>query len=200
MKLCKTCKTEKSVECFSRNKRMTDGLQRDCKQCCKAYKAKYYEANAEKVKAKVKEYRIENPELVKASKSSWQKRNLTKVVQKVSEWRDANPDKVFEHRKTWRQNNKEKIANYAMARRVKLRENGVFEISEKELLKLYSSPCFYCGKIAKIELDHVIPVSKGGTHSIGNLVPACKSCNMSKTDNFLVVWKMKMKGMQIGNH
>jgi 5-methylcytosine-specific restriction endonuclease McrA len=46
-----------------------------------------------------------------------------------------------------------------------------------------ASRCWYCGVLlAKEEstLDHVIPRSAGGRTRLGNLVLACKSCNMRK--------------------
>lgn len=39
--------------------------------------------------------------------------------------------------------------------------------------------CVYCGAKAD-SVDHVIPLSKGGTHNIDNLVPCCMSCNRKK--------------------
>lgn len=49
--------------------------------------------------------------------------------------------------------------------------------------------CVYCGATRdtdKIEVDHVIPVSAGGTDDIGNLVAACFSCNRGKRDKMLL--------------
>lgn len=43
--------------------------------------------------------------------------------------------------------------------------------------------CVYCGAdamSAELHIDHVIPVCKGGTNDIGNLVVACKECNIGK--------------------
>lgn len=43
------------------------------------------------------------------------------------------------------------------------------------------SQCQYCGEFTDDgELDHVIPLSRGGTDAIDNLVWACKQCNRSK--------------------
>lgn len=42
-------------------------------------------------------------------------------------------------------------------------------------------PCRYCGRPAT-QVDHVVPVSKGGTHALSNLVPCCARCNRSKSD------------------
>lgn len=43
--------------------------------------------------------------------------------------------------------------------------------------------CVYCGIGLGLEnatLDHVIPLSRGGSHHPGNLVAACQSCNQRK--------------------
>ena len=86
---------------------------------------------------------------------------------------------------------------YANVRRLRKLSNGVFNISIKELKRLYSSPCIYCGSNNSIQADHVIPISKGGVHSIGNLVPACSRCNQSKSNKFLSQWKRDNKNVFI---
>jgi hypothetical protein len=48
--------------------------------------------------------------------------------------------------------------------------------------------CAYCDSTEKLEWDHLIPKSKGGSDSIENLVLACKSCNLSKSDKHIVDW------------
>jgi 5-methylcytosine-specific restriction endonuclease McrA len=43
--------------------------------------------------------------------------------------------------------------------------------------------CFYCGKELvgrNATRDHFIPLSKGGSDSISNIVPACRRCNCKK--------------------
>jgi len=44
--------------------------------------------------------------------------------------------------------------------------------------------CHYCGKKfppEKLTMDHVVPISRGGKSTKGNVVPACKECNNRKT-------------------
>jgi nucleoside 2-deoxyribosyltransferase len=49
--------------------------------------------------------------------------------------------------------------------------------------------CWYCKRPTNpyddFEVDHVMPVSKGGANRIDNLVPCCKACNASKRDTIL---------------
>lgn len=49
--------------------------------------------------------------------------------------------------------------------------------------------CTYCGVVGgKLECDHVVPVSKGGTNELSNLTTSCRSCNRSKKDKLLSEW------------
>ena len=74
------------------------------------------------------------------------------------------------------------------------RKAGIFAISGKDWRRLCSrhrEACFYCDAHEPLTMDHVIPLSKGGRHSIGNIIPACLSCNSSKSDSFLAAWRLK---------
>jgi 5-methylcytosine-specific restriction endonuclease McrA len=52
------------------------------------------------------------------------------------------------------------------------------------LLEKYSYKCVYCGKKnIKLEMDHVVPKSKGGSNRVSNFVIACHSCNQKKGDS-----------------
>jgi 5-methylcytosine-specific restriction endonuclease McrA len=91
---------------------------------------------------------------------------------------------------SWRSRNPRKPALYMQRRRAKKNQNGIFEISNLELKRLYESPCAQCGNKQEITIDHIIPISRGGRHAIGNLQPLCKHCNSSKKDKLMVEWKV----------
>lgn len=40
--------------------------------------------------------------------------------------------------------------------------------------------CVYCGRADDLTLDHVVPLSRGGSNEPDNLATACRSCNSSK--------------------
>lgn len=57
-----------------------------------------------------------------------------------------------------------------------------------EVFKRDDFRCQYCGAVAPdviLEVDHIKPVSKGGTNDILNLVTACRDCNRGKRDKVL---------------
>lgn len=56
----------------------------------------------------------------------------------------------------------------------------------EELIFLYGGCCAYCEQPTKsLTQDHIVPLSKGGTHTADNIVPACLSCNSSKGNRSL---------------
>ncbi len=69
---------------------------------------------------------------------------------------------------------------------------GVFEVSGKSWsreVRRHGGLCFYCGNPGAT-MDHILPISRGGTHSIGNLVPACAGCNSSKRHRTIMEWRL----------
>lgn len=48
--------------------------------------------------------------------------------------------------------------------------------------------CVYCGSKEKLEIDHIVPASKGGATSPKNLVVACEHCNGSKSDKHIPIF------------
>lgn len=54
---------------------------------------------------------------------------------------------------------------------------------QRTVFKRDNYTCVYCGKIGgKLEVDHVIPFSKGGGDDLSNLVTSCRHCNRQKHD------------------
>ena len=62
----------------------------------------------------------------------------------------------------------------------------------KSLHEFTAKSCIYCGKNSE-SIDHVLPRSKGGLSITENCVPACLSCNGSKTDNDAFNWYRKQR-------
>jgi hypothetical protein len=43
--------------------------------------------------------------------------------------------------------------------------------------------CARCGSREKLEYDHIVPISKGGSNTTRNIELLCESCNRSKSNN-----------------
>lgn len=86
-------------------------------------------------------------------------------------------------------------------RRMRIKEvkAGVYSFADlKARLQEFDCSCAYCGikdtgEKRFMQMDHVVPISKGGQDDMSNLVPACIHCNASKNDSFLEFWYPKKK-------
>lgn len=61
-------------------------------------------------------------------------------------------------------------------------------LRQYEVLERDNFQCFYCGRSpaqdrVKLQIDHVIPTSKGGKSVAGNVVAACSECNVAKSNS-----------------
>ena len=60
-------------------------------------------------------------------------------------------------------------------------------ITEQERNTIYERDnyqCVQCGSTERLEIDHIIPFSKGGTTESSNLQTLCKTCNGKKSNHF----------------
>jgi 5-methylcytosine-specific restriction endonuclease McrA len=67
------------------------------------------------------------------------------------------------------------------------------KINRSRLFKRDSNQCVYCGSKKNLTIDHVIPKSRGGDNSWGNLVTCCSPCNRAKGDKTPEEANMRMK-------
>lgn len=56
--------------------------------------------------------------------------------------------------------------------------------------------CFYCNRPTppgELTMDHIVPLSRGGRSTKGNLVPACKECNTQKKQLLPMEWEQYLE-------
>lgn len=125
----------------------------------------------EKVNAKQRKWRAENKEKARAAGR-----------ERMARYRAKNVEKMRAKSNQWFAEHPEQGAVYANRRRAKERAAGPsYTLEEwKKLLEKYDGKCLKCGTKENISADHVVPLSRGGSGTIDNIQPLCKSCNSSK--------------------
>ena len=99
---------------------------------------------------------------------------------RTAAWREAHPGAAT----AWFKANPEKRSSYGKRRRARKNNAPVNDLTAtqwEEIKAAYSHRCVYCGrKMQRLTQDHITPLSKGGSHTKSNVVPACRSCNSKK--------------------
>lgn len=103
----------------------------------------------------------------------------------ISGKKRANPERGFSH---WCYSNVHFPLELCTDKTVR-RVNNRKKISSSlrfEVLRRNKFCCSYCGKAAvdghRLVIDHIHPLSKGGTNDIDNLTSSCEECNSGKGD------------------
>lgn len=88
--------------------------------------------------------------------------------------RYANPEQEAKYRKDYSKARYEKLSRVS---------DGTVTRDLVAGLRSMATECPYCGRSlshANKSLDHIVPISKGGTHSADNVLICCKTCNSAK--------------------
>jgi 5-methylcytosine-specific restriction endonuclease McrA len=164
------------------------------------YQKAYYLANAEKARARTSAWRKANPERAKEAVSRHYAANRDAVLAYSKEYRTENAERIAaakrteqyrqyksEYDKKYRCENLDRVRAKKVARRaIQLSAPGRFSAEDvRELLKAQGSKCanLTCRKPIKrrsYHIDHVVPLSKGGSNWPDNLQLLCPACNLRK--------------------
>ena len=190
MKKCTKCSEEKSLEEFYKRK---DGLDSQCKACKKQYREanrekiaerdkRYREANREKIAERTKRHREANREKIAEYQKQYHQANREKIEEYKKQYYEENREKFLERQKQYYEANRESYYVYSQKRRA-LKRNAAGNATAADIqarFDYHGNRCYYCGCDGKMQIEHRIPLSRGGTHHPANIVPACQSCNSSK--------------------
>lgn len=180
------------------------------KEKTKIYRKAYYKANKEQINAQSAAWRKNNPEKKKAYLKVWAKANAEKCRAAAKAYRDANlekaklreaayrkahPEKHRARSKAYRKANLEKVKVTRKIYRALKYTSQVEAINEKVVFMRDGWKCQHCMKnvdkrlkrpnLMSASLDHIVPLSKGGTHIYANVQLAHLACKFSKNVNVL---------------
>ena len=74
-----------------------------------------------------------------------------------------------------------------------LKEHDLTESQWTALMVAWGG-CAYCGATGTpLQKDCVLPISRGGSYVLANVVPSCRSCNASKCNAEVTTWMRRKK-------
>jgi 5-methylcytosine-specific restriction endonuclease McrA len=153
----------------------------------KQYSRKFYEQNKNKLKMIRREYYLTHKKMCNESSRQYYQKNKQKILARARSWKNANISNVLNYSKNYSKiHYQEKRVHNAKRRALIAGSSGNINLAEWENLKrFYDYKCLSCGKQEPeilLTYDHVIPLSKGGSHTISNIQPLCGSCNSRKNN------------------
>lgn len=171
---------------FGKDARCKNGLRKVCKVCLAKYQ---------------KRMRIENPEMIREINRRAYQNNLD--ARRAYRNRSDVRKKHYEHTADWKSRNPEKARElgrrYSYRRRQIIRsyDGDVMTADEwNGIVEKYGNKCLCCGcefsNDVSPTVDHVVPVSLGGSLAVSNVQPLCGSCNSSKADKIIDYRKMQL--------
>ena len=155
IKACSICKEEKPLTEFYPDEWSKGGYKHRCKSCWKQMQ------------------------------KAWGEKNRKHNTEKSQAWRMAHPERARINNATYYRNHSEHVIALIMAYRAR-KEEAPGTATEEQIrvrMDFYGRRCWICGKPFQA-IDHVIPLSKGGTNWPANLRPICKRCNSRKRDRW----------------
>jgi len=187
VELCSTCHTP-----FE-----SDG-HKTCTRC-REQKRRYYQANRDRLIEyrrryrqdnydKIREWQIDHKEDAReyAQRRYWEKPEKRREASRT--YHRANRERLLAAQYEYRQENQDKRRIYEQNRRARLRGNGgllptdAFSI----LFEEQEGRCYLCGELLyasfddPVDLEHKVPVSRGGSNDLSNVGLAHSRCNHEK--------------------
>ncbi len=130
-----------------------------------------------------------------AKDPQWHQADLARKREAQRRRRRQNPQKYIDYQTEYRKKHPEKLREDARCwsanRRARSRStDGKYTTKDvKAQLKSQNGKCWWCGKkVKKYDVDHLVPLSRGGTNHPNNIVIACPHCNRSRHNKLPHEW------------
>lgn len=213
MKTCLKCGSDGP---FGKSNRTKDGLKTWCKGCLNAANRKIIAKDAEKERARCRErnrrLRKENidrwrererqqyhrdPERHRAQSRNQYRKNIDRSRQLSAERNKKRRSEKAEHMRRveseyFKRNPEKKYFKNLKSRLIRQKSRGKCgRVQLRARMAFFGNCCAYCGGPYE-QVDHAIPLARGGTNWPANHRPACTLCNRKKSATISEKWKNKV--------
>lgn len=168
LRICKMCGVAKPDSDYHKDRVSPDGLRAQCKPCRNGYMQSYYEDNLDERKSASRAWREKNIEYARSYDSFRYERDRDKRIELAT-----------------------KQSHIRRARLSKVETDP--GLTRSALRKRDGDKCYYCHRVMDFSravgrkfhdlhatIEHLEPISRGGSHTFDNCVLACRSCNLTK--------------------
>lgn len=114
---------------------------------------------------------------------------------------DRERETVREYLREWRLRNLERARVYVRLsghrRRTASAGSRISADEWLEVIRVSGGCCAYCGACGPLEADPRVPLSRGGSNTIDNILPACISCNRKKHSLTEIEFRQRIAASQM---
>jgi len=186
-KYCTGCGETKALSEFHKDRSKRDGHSKRCKTCRNIYQKVYRETHKANAVTYQKTYRKSHKAKAVVRQRVYRQTHKLEIVERQKTYRETHRAEIAKQRKAYYELHKENYIAYAHNRRID--SNGIRLTAEvvEEAIALAGDFCCWCNTyFEEGHLDHIQPISRGGTNDPDNLVYICAPCNLSKNDKTIL--------------
>lgn len=198
--VCRACRAQQSITNREQIRERNRAYYETHKEQISEARRIFHAANKERLNQQSREWNQNNKEKrTEYNRNYWrQVRSLNKEQEneRARERYNANREEIRKRINAYRKADKQKeslrrrIDNHRRRIR-KLQAEGKHTTTDiQSQYNRQRGKCYYCGiKVGDTyDVDHIIPLSRGGTNWPDNIVIACPTCNASKGNKLLHEW------------
>lgn len=183
-KTCTQCKVVKPIDEFPPDRRNSDGKQGKCRACRATNQRAYITKHPERKRESDKRFRENHPEFMREKQRAYSANNRDRLNALSAQWRRDHRSRRNEIVRAYRARHSEsyRVTHQRYQARKWAAEGACTRAEWEAILEQYAPEgrCPACGNQRPMTMDHIIPLSLGGTNSINNLQPLCNHCNAVK--------------------
>jgi 5-methylcytosine-specific restriction endonuclease McrA len=148
------------------------------------YNKKWRAEHLEKDRKRIAAWRAKHPERLHELEIKQRAKHRERIYERRRKWYATHREKAHEIVKKWLVAHPEQVKTYHHKRRTRISDAGGSFTAEdiKEMLKRQRGKCIVCGMDIRknYHIDHIVPVSRGGSSNPNNLQLLCPRCNLTK--------------------